>query len=74
MASGTVKRVPNVKNYGFIVVGEEPTTEEVFFHRTGVADDAFDQLSNGQRVTFELVRDERDTSKRRAVDVAPVER
>ena len=74
MATGVVKRVPRARNYGFIVVGEEPTTEEVFFHRTGVAGDAFDQLGDGQRVSFEVIRDERDTTKRRAVEVTPVER
>ena len=68
-----MNRVPNVKNYGFIVIGEEPMREEIFFHRTGVTGDAFDRLSNGQRVSFEIVRDERDTTKRRAVAVAPVE-
>ena len=73
MATGIVKRVPNVKNYGFIVVGEEPTREEIFFHRTNVENDAFDQLTNGQQVSFEVVRDERDSTKRRAVAVAPVE-
>ena len=73
MAIGTVKRVPNVRNYGFVVVGGDGSTEEIFFHRTQVAGDRFDQLQPGQRVRFEIVRDPRDTTKRRAVDVTPVE-
>ncbi len=73
MAIGTVKRVPNVRNYGFVVVGGDGNTEEIFFHRTQVTGDRFDQLQPGQRVRFEIVRDPRDTTKRRAVDVTPVE-
>jgi cold shock CspA family protein len=73
LAIGVVKRVPNVKNYGFVLVGEEDGPVEIFFHRTGVAGDRFDELQPGQRVSFELVRDPRDTTKQRAVEVTPVE-
>ena len=73
MAIGIVKRVPNVKNYGFVLVGGEDGPEEIFFHRTSVADNRFDELQPGQKVRFELVRDPKDTSKQRAVQVTPVE-
>jgi cold shock CspA family protein len=73
LAIGIVKRVPNVKNYGFVVTGDE-APEEIFFHRTGVAGNAFDDLKPGQRVSFEIVRDPQDSSKRRAVQVTPVEK
>ena len=71
MSTGTVKRVPHVTNYGF-VVGDEPA-EEIFFHRTAVADDGFDRLRSGQRVAFEVVRDPRNVNKRQAVGVTPVD-
>lgn len=74
MAIGTVKTVPNVKNYAFIIRDGETAVEnrEIFFHRTSVAEDGFDNLRDGQRVNFEEERDPRDTSRRRAVRVTPV--
>ena len=73
MSTGTVKRIPNVKNYAFVVVEDGPT-EEVFFHRSVVADDRFDDLQQGQRVTFQIVPDPRNAGKRQAVDVRPIAR
>jgi cold shock CspA family protein len=73
LATGVVKRVPNVKNYGFVLVGGEDGPEEIFFHRTSVADGKFDELLPGQQVKFEIARDPRDSTKRRAVEVTPVE-
>jgi len=73
LAIGIVKRLPNVKNYGFLVIEEDSAPVEVFFHRTSVVDDGFDNLAAGQKVNFEIQRDPRDTSKRRAVGVAPLE-
>lgn len=72
MPTGIVKRVPNVDKYGFVLVGEGPGAEEVFFHRTDVADDGFEKLQDGQRVTFEVIPDTRHPRKRRAVKVQPV--
>lgn len=70
MATGTVKRVPNVRNYGF-VLPEGTAGEEIFFHRSAVADDGFDELRQGQRVRFELAPDPRNANKRQAVGVTP---
>ena len=72
MSTGTVKRVPNVKNYAFIVVDDGGPGEELFFHRSVVVDDRFDELKQGQRVTFQIVPDPRNVGKRQAVDVAPL--
>ena len=71
MSTGTVKKIPNVKNYAFVVVEDGPQ-EEIFFHRSVVVDDRFDELKQGQRVTFEIVNDPRNAGKRQAVAVAPV--
>lgn len=71
MPTGTVKRVPNVKNYAFVV--EDGATEEIFFHRTAVVDDRFDELRHGQRVRFEIGSDPRNATKRQATSVTPVE-
>ncbi len=72
MSTGTVKRIPNVKNYGFVVVEGVPG-EEVFFHRSDVAADGFDGLRQGQRVAFEVAHDPRNATKRQAVNVTPVD-
>lgn len=72
MAIGTVKRIPNVKNYAFVVPEGTPG-EEVFFHRTAVAGDRFDEIRQGQRVTFDLQPDPRNAGKRQAVNVAPAD-
>jgi CspA family cold shock protein len=71
LTTGIVKRVPNVKNYGFLVIEEDSAPAEVFFHRTSVVDDGFDTLTPGQKVTFEIQADPRDRTKRRAVQVTP---
>ena len=71
MSTGTVKKIPNVTKYAFVVVEDGPT-EEIFFHRSVVADDRFDELKQGQRVTFEIVHDPRNAGKRQAVAVTPV--
>lgn len=71
MAIGIVKRVPNVKNYGFLVIEEDAAPAEVFFHRTSVIDNGFDDLTPGQKVNFEIQTDPRDRTKRRAVQVTP---
>ena len=78
MATGIIKTVQNVKNYGFIVPdggpigGPSAEAKDLFFHRSGVAGDAFDTLTNGQRVGFDVERDPKDTSRHRAVNVVPV--
>jgi len=72
LATGNVKRLSNVTKYAFVVVEGGPS-EELFFHRSAVADDAFDQLRQGQRVTFDVVPDPRNANKRQAVDVKPAE-
>lgn len=72
MAIGTVKRLPNVRNYAF-VLPEGTTGEEIFFHRTAVAEDGFDDLKQGQRVRFEIVPDPRNAAKQQAVKIAPAD-
>lgn len=73
MATGTVKRIPNVKNYGFIVAGSEAAPEEIFFHRSSVTDDQFDALQPGARVSYEIAPDPQHTGKRRAINVRPAD-
>lgn len=73
MATGTVKRVPNVRNYAFIVTGSEPNQEEIFFHRTSVVGNRFDELEAGTRVSLDIAADPQHIGKRRAINVQPLE-
>lgn len=48
MAEGTIKRLTE-KGFGFIDVG---TNKDLFFHSNSVEGTSYDQLREGQRVTF----------------------
>ena len=48
MAEGTIKRITD-KGYGFIDIGGE---KDLFFHSSSVEGASFDELHEGQRVSF----------------------
>jgi cold shock protein len=50
MANGTIKRLVRDRGFGFI---RDDGGQEWFFHRSAVRDGSFDQLNEGQRVSFE---------------------
>lgn len=52
MHQGTVKWFDNDKGYGFI---ECNNGEDVFVHFTGIKDEGFRYLDEGQAVEFDLV-------------------
>ncbi len=49
MAEGTIKRLTD-KGFGFIDTGKD---EDMFFHQSAVEGTTFDQLQEGQRVSFD---------------------
>ena len=54
MAEGTVKWFSNEKGYGFIERGNgEP---DVFVHFSAINGDGYKSLTEGQRVSFEVVQ------------------
>ncbi len=65
MAEGTIKKVTQ-KGFGFIDTG---TGEDLFFHSTSVEGVAFEQLYEGQRVSFTEGRGDKGP---RAENVKPV--
>lgn len=67
MASGTIKKLVSDRGFGFIA---EDGGKEIFFHRSQVADDRFDSLKEGQKVTFERGKDPR-SDRDRAEKVTP---
>ena len=52
MAKGTVRWFSNAKGYGFIA-GEDGT--DIFVHYTGIEEEGYRSLNEGQQVEFELV-------------------
>ena len=51
MAEGTIKKLTD-KGFGFIATD----TGDVFFHMSALQDCQFDELNEGQTVTFEIVQ------------------
>jgi cold shock protein len=69
MPTGTIKKLVQDKGFGFI---QAQDGGDVFFHHTCVADQQFDDLSEGQRVEYTI--DEKGGSKSkgpRAASVTP---
>lgn len=50
VANGTIKRLVKDRGFGFI---RDDGGQEWFFHRTSVTEGAFEQLNEGQRVSFD---------------------
>jgi CspA family cold shock protein len=48
--TGTIKRIVSGKGFGFIAAADG---SEYFFHQSACADTPFDELREGQAVTFE---------------------
>ena len=63
MPNGTIKRLVRDRGFGFI---RDDGGQEWFFHRSAVRDGTFDQLNEGQRVSFE---EEPSSKGPRAADV-----
>ena len=68
MSTGTIASLRD-KGFGFILVDGASGRGDLFFHSTAVQGTSFDQLREGQRVSFDEEPDTRDASRRRAVNV-----
>lgn len=67
MNNGTVKWFNAQKGYGFIT--NESTGEDVFVHFSAINTDGFKTLEEGQKVTFEMEQDPKNSQKLRAANV-----
>ena len=54
MAEGTVKWFSNEKGYGFIEQGDGGA--DVFVHFSAISGEGYKSLTEGQRVSFEVVQ------------------
>ena len=69
MNKGTVKWFNAEKGFGFI--SNADGGEDVFVHFSSIVSDGFKSLEEGQKVTFEVEADPKDSRKMRAVNVCP---
>lgn len=65
MNRGTIVRIVRDRGFGFIRM---ENGQEVFFHATGMSGYPFDNLQEGQAVTFDIEQDTRGRGQR-AVNV-----
>ena len=65
--NGTVKWFNAEKGYGFIT--NDASGEDVFVHYSSIVSEGYKSLNEGQKVTFEMESDPRDSRKLRAVNV-----
>lgn len=71
MNNGTVKWFNDTKGFGFIT--NDNGGEDIFVHFSAINGTGFKKLSEGQKVTFEIEPDPKNSSKNRAVNVTVVE-
>lgn len=67
MNNGTVKWFNANKGFGFIT--NETNGEDVFVHFSAIMTNGYKSLDEGQKVTFDIESDPRDSRKLRAVNV-----
>ena len=67
MNKGIVKWFNAQKGYGFIT--NESTGEDVFVHFSAIVSDGYKTLEEGQKVTFDIEQDPKNSKKLRAANV-----
>lgn len=71
MAVGSIKKLVSERGFGFILPeGADPRGSDLFFHRTDVQGTSYEALQEGQRVTYDIGRDERRNTPK-ATNVQP---
>ncbi len=74
MPNGTIKTIRAERGFGFISPeGDNRRGDDLFFHASAVQDVTFDELQEGQQVSFDEEPDPRDPRRQRAVHVRLVE-
>ncbi len=67
MSTGAVKWFNAEKGFGFI--SNDEGGEDVFVHFSAINTDGFKTLAEGQKVSFDVEQDPRNSDKLRAVNV-----
>jgi CspA family cold shock protein len=72
MPIGTIKTIRDDRGFGFITPDSgRGSSEDLFFHASAVEGTTFEELQEGQQVTFEQEPDDRNPRRQRAVRVRP---
>jgi cold shock protein len=67
MNNGTVKWFNSEKGYGFI--SKDDSGEDYFVHFSSILSEGYKSLAEGQRVTFDIEPDPKNSNRLRAVNV-----
>ncbi|KPU42877.1 cold shock protein CspC [Oxobacter pfennigii] len=67
MNNGTVKWFNSEKGFGFIT--NENGGDDVFVHFSAIQSNGYKSLNEGDKVTFDIEQDPKDSRKLRAVNV-----
>jgi len=60
MSDGTIKKLVSDRGFGFILPdGEAANGKDLFFHRSDVQGTGYDALREGEKVTYDMGKDER---------------
>ena len=67
MNNGTVKWFNENKGFGFI--SNDDGSGDVFVHFSSIQNSGYKTLTEGQRVSYDIESDPRDSNKQRAINV-----
>ncbi len=67
MTTGTVKWFNAQKGYGFLT--NDNGGEDIFVHFSAINSNGFKSLEEGQKVTFDIEQDPKDSKKMKATNV-----